>query len=94
MQICILSSSHYVIPSQKPSSLYSFLKFVYVTGRLYLFLVVYSLLRKILDPPLYFGYRDTQITMQMTGKCMLWTKLCIEMLQGIIKNAQYGYLTV
>ena len=52
MQIRILSSSHYVIPSQKPSSSYSFLKFVYVTGQLYHFLVVYPLLRKILDPPL------------------------------------------
>ena len=30
MQICILSSSHYVFPSQKPSSSYSLLKFVYI----------------------------------------------------------------
>ena len=52
MQICILSSSHYVIPSQKPSSSYSLLKFVYITSQLHHFLLVYPLLRKILDPPL------------------------------------------
>ena len=52
MQICTLSSSHYVIPSQKPSSLNLLLKFVYVTSQLHHFLVVCPLLRKILDSPL------------------------------------------
>ena len=38
-----------LLPSQKPSSSYSLLKFVYVISRL----VVHPLLRKILDPPLH-----------------------------------------
>ena len=38
---------------QKPSSLYSLLKFVYVTSQLSHSLVMQPLLRKILDPPLH-----------------------------------------
>ena len=45
MEICVLSS-------QKTSSSYSLLKFVYVTSQLRHSLVVQSLLRKILDPSL------------------------------------------
>ena len=41
-----------LLPSQKPSSLYSLLKFVNVNSQLRHPLVVYPLLRKILDPPL------------------------------------------
>jgi len=41
-----------LLPSQKPSSSYSLLKFVYITSQLRHWLVVYPLLRKILDPPL------------------------------------------
>ena len=41
-----------LLPSQKPSSLYSLLKFVYVTSQLRHSLVVHSLVRKILDLPL------------------------------------------
>ena len=38
---------------QKPSSLYSLLKFVYVSSQLRHSLVMQPLLRKILDPPLH-----------------------------------------
>ena len=41
-----------LLPSRKPSSSYSLLKFVYVTSQLRHSLVVHPLLRKILDPPL------------------------------------------
>ena len=41
-----------LLPSQKPSSSYSLLNFVYVTSQLRHPLVVYPPLRKILDPPL------------------------------------------
>ena len=41
-----------LLPSQKPSSSYSLLKFVYVIDQLRHPLVVHPLLRKILDPPL------------------------------------------
>ena len=40
---------------QKPSSLYSLLKFVYVTSQLSHSLVMQPLLRKILDPPLHLS---------------------------------------
>ena len=40
-----------LLPSQKPSSSYSLLKFVYVIDQLRHPLVVHPLLRKILDPP-------------------------------------------
>ena len=43
-----------LLPSQKPSSSYALEKFVYVTGQLRYSLVVYTLLRKILDPPLMY----------------------------------------
>ena len=42
-----------LLPSRKPSSSYSLLKFVYVTSQLRHSLVVHPLLRKILDPPLH-----------------------------------------
>ena len=49
----VLSAVHVMLlPSQKPSSSYSLLKFVYVNSQLRHPLVVYPLLRKILDPPL------------------------------------------
>ena len=41
-----------LLPSRKPSSSYSLLKFVFVTSQLRHSLVVHPLLRKILDPPL------------------------------------------
>ena len=41
-----------LLPSQKPSSSYSLLKFVYVIDQLRHPLVLHPLLRKILDPPL------------------------------------------
>ena len=43
-----------LLPSRKPSSSYSLLKFVYVTSQLRHSLVVHPLLRKILDPPLKY----------------------------------------
>ena len=43
-----------LLPSRKPSSSYSLLKFVYVTSQLRHSLVVHPLLRKILDPPLNY----------------------------------------
>ena len=43
-----------LLPSRKPSSSYSLLKFVYVTSQLRHSLVVHPLLRKILDPPLQY----------------------------------------
>ena len=49
----VFSAVHIMLlPSRKPSSSYSLLKFVYVTSQLRHSLVVHSLLRKILDPPL------------------------------------------
>ena len=44
-----------LLPSQKPSSSYSLLKFVYVSSQLYHSFVVHPLLRKILDPPCRFN---------------------------------------
>ena len=41
-----------LLPSQKPSSSYSLLKFLYVTSQLRHFLEVHPLLRKNLDQPL------------------------------------------
>ena len=50
----VFSAVHIMLlPSRKPSSSYSLLKFVYVTSQLRHSLVVHPLLRKILDPPLY-----------------------------------------
>ena len=49
-----------LLPSQKPSSSYSLLKFVYVTSQLHHPLEVYSFLRKILDSPLT-RKPDTQV---------------------------------
>ena len=43
-----------LLPSQKPSSSYVLLKFVYVTSQFRHSLVVRPLLRKILDLPLRF----------------------------------------
>ena len=40
---------------QKPSSLYSLLRFVHVTSQLCHSLAVHPLLRKILDPPLHLS---------------------------------------
>ena len=40
-----------LLPSQKPSPLYSLLKFVHVTSQIRHSLVIHPLLRKILDPP-------------------------------------------
>ena len=49
----VFSAVHIMLlPSRKPSSSYSLLKFVYVTSQLRHSLVVHPLLRKILDPPL------------------------------------------
>ena len=42
-----------LLPSRKPSSSYSLLKFIYVTSQVHHSLVVHPLLRKILDPPLH-----------------------------------------
>ena len=49
-----------LLPSQKPSSSYSLLKFVYVTSQFHHPLEVYSFLRKILDSPLR-RKPDTQV---------------------------------
>ena len=49
----VFSAVHIMLlPSRKPSSSYSLLKFVYVTSQLRHSLVVHPLLWKILDPPL------------------------------------------
>ena len=48
---------------QKPSSLYSLLKFVYVTSQLSHSLVMQPLLRKILDPPLHLLPAYSSITL-------------------------------
>ena len=49
----VFSAVHIMLlPSRKPSSSYSLLKFVYVTSQLRHSLVVHPLLRKIPDPPL------------------------------------------
>ena len=48
-----------LLPSRKPSSSYSLLKFVYVTSHLRHSLVVQPLLRKILDPPLNYIVYET-----------------------------------
>ena len=51
----VFSAVHIMLlPSRKPSSSYSLLKFVYVTSQLRHSLVVHPLLRKILDPPLLY----------------------------------------
>jgi len=49
-------------PEMKPSSSYSFLKFVYLTSQLHHSLVVHPLLRKILDPPLLCVAVPTPLT--------------------------------
>ena len=46
-----------LLPSQKPSSLHSLLKFIYVTTQLRHSFVVHPLLRKIQDPPRLIGVR-------------------------------------
>ena len=56
-----------LLPSQKPSSSYSLLKFVYVTSQLHHPLEVYSLLRKILDSPLT-RKPDTQVRKKVWPK--------------------------
>ena len=49
----VFSAVHIMLlPSRKPCSSYSLLKFVYVTSQLRHSLVVHPLLRKTLDPPL------------------------------------------
>ena len=47
-----------LLPGQKPSSLHSLLKFVFVTSQLRHSLVVNPFLRKILDPPLVIIFQD------------------------------------
>ena len=55
----VFSAVHIMLlPSRKPSSSYSLLKFVYVTSQLRHSLVVHPLLRKILDPPLHIYMFD------------------------------------
>ena len=49
-----------LLPSRKPSFLYSLLKFVYVISRL----VLHPLLRKILDPPLHPKQRAVSLKQQ------------------------------
>ena len=56
-----------LLPSQKPSSSYSLLKFVYVTSQLHHPLEVYSFLRKILDSPLT-RKPDTQVRKKVWPK--------------------------
>ena len=59
----VFSAVHIMLlPSRKPSSSYSLLKFVYVTSQLRHSLVVHPLLRKILDPPLLKSF-STLVTM-------------------------------
>ena len=56
----VFSAVHIMLlPSRKPSSSYSLLKFVYVTSQLRHSLVVQPLLRKILDPPLNYIVYET-----------------------------------
>ena len=54
MQICNAFSAVHImlLPSQKPSSSYSLLTFIYVTSQLRHSLAVHLVLRKVLDPPL------------------------------------------
>ena len=56
-----------LLPSQKPSSSYSLLKFVYVTSQFHHPLEVYSFLRKILDSPLR-RKPDTQVRKKVQPK--------------------------
>ena len=51
-----------LLPSQKPSSSYSLLKFAYVIDQLRRSLVVHPLLRKILDPPLFWVLLHPEMT--------------------------------
>ena len=64
-----------LLPSRKPSSSYSLLKFVYVTSQLcHISLVVHPLLRKILDPPLvkYYYFVFNVAIFLSSQKCLWW----------------------
>ena len=64
---------------QKPSSLYSLLKFVYVTSQLSHSLVMQPLLRKILDPPLHLLPAYSSITLNTSlNNLILWFRLWLD----------------
>ena len=65
----VFSAVHIMLlPSRKPSSSYSLLKFVYVTSQLRHSLVVHPLLRKILDPPLLSIKKTVENRRNNSGK--------------------------
>ena len=74
-----------LLPSRKPSSSYSLLKFVYVTSQLRHSLVVHPLLRKILDPPLdrytkcdnYYKVRQKRPEVRCSCEREVEVKFCI-----------------
>ena len=64
---------------QKPSSLYSLLKFVYVTSQLSHSLVMQPLLRKILDPPLHLLPAYSSITLNTSLNNLIpWFRLWLD----------------
>ena len=76
----VFSAVHIMLlPSRKPSSSYSLLKFVYVTSQLRHSLVVHPLLRKILDPPLSQMLHATESAFVMPCWGRLSVKLNLKM---------------
>ena len=68
-----------LLPSQKPSSSYLLLTFVYVTNQLRHSLVVHLLLRKILDPPLSLVNKPGMGTTGMGAPRALYLGLSVRM---------------
>ena len=82
----VFSAVHIMLlPSRKPSSSYSPLKFVYVTSQLRHSLEVHPLLRKILDPPLdrytkcdnYYKVRQKRPEVRCSCEREVEVKFCI-----------------
>ena len=81
----VFSAVHIMLlPSRKPSSSYSLLKFVYVTSQLRHSLVVHPLLRKILDPPL--RRNPIQPTHRKLMVKLLWNK---NQLSLLVRNCSW-----
>ena len=73
-----------LLPSRKPSSSYSLLKFVYVTSQLRHSLVVHPLLRKILDPPLNWeGFARSQSKLCDLNECLDGVPFSEPLLNGL-----------
>ena len=68
-----------LLPSQKPSSSYSLLTFIYVTSQLRHSLAVYLVLRKILDPPLSLLNKPGMGTTGMGAPRALYLGLSVRM---------------